>query len=157
MNQSKTDGSPDVTSGSSRESANNAPWAIGWAVVAGMGGGYVCGLAISRFGEIGSISLWALGALAGYVGRKIISVPSRLVGWVLVVACGAAFVIAEVCWIHWNTKQGAESWWTAFTLLPMFVQEYEIAALFGAILTVFGALSAYRQTAIRYRLVAVDE
>jgi hypothetical protein len=143
-----------------RAGARNIPLAIAWAILAGTAGGYACGLAINtRFGEIASASLWALGVLAGYVGRKIITAPSRLVGWVLVAACVCALVIAETCWIHWRwpTAEARESWWAAFTLLPTFVQEYQLAALFAAIFTCFGASSAYRATAIRYRLVAVED
>lgn len=92
--------------------------------------------------------MWLLGAVAGYVMRKIMNTPNRLVGWALVIACGAALLIAEACWIHWNTVQGADSWWTAFTLLFTFVQDYQLSALFGAIFTVFGAVSAYRQAAV---------
>lgn len=113
----------------------------------GVGGGYVCGLAIAQFGELGSVFLWALGAGAGFVGRKIITNPNRAVGWLLACACVLAFVVAETCWIHWETEQGSESWWAAVTLLPTFVQQYQIAALAGAIFTLFGAHSAYRQTA----------
>jgi hypothetical protein len=60
-----------------------------------------------------------------------------------------------VCWIHWNTKQGAEGWWTALTWFPTFVQEYEISALLGVVFAGFGAFSAYGQTAVRYQLVEV--
>jgi len=133
------------------------PLAIAWAVVTGTAGGYACGLAIGQFGRLGSASLWALGVLAGIVGRKIITAPSRLVGWVLVAACMCALVIAETCWIHWHTVQGEESWWVAFTLLPTFVRECRVSALFAVIFTGFGASSAYRATAARYRLVAVED
>ncbi len=145
-------------SGNSGTGARNVPLAIAWAILAGTAGGYACGLAINtRFGEIGSASLWALGVLGGFVGRKIITAPSRLVGWVLVVACVCALVIAETCWIHWNIEQGRESLWTAFTLLPRFVKQFQLSALFAAIFTCFGASSAYRATAVRYRLVAVED
>jgi len=117
------------------------------------GGGYACGLAIAQFGELGSVFLWALGAMAGYVGGKIITEPNRAVGWLLACAVAVAFVVAETCWIHWRIVQGAESWWAAFMLLPVFVQEYQISALAGSIFTVFGALSAYRQTATSRRFV----
>lgn len=137
----------------------NIPLAIAWAILAGTAGGYACGLAVNRFGEIGSASLWAIGVLAGIVGRKITTAPSRLVGWFLVAACACALVIAETCWIHWNwnTVEARESWWAAFALLPTFVQKYQLAALFAAIFTGFGASSAYRATAVRYRLVAVED
>lgn len=144
-------------SGVTQPGAKNIPLAIAWAIVAGTAGGYACGLAISRFSEVGGVSLWALGVLAGYVGRRIITAPSRLVGWVLVAACVFALVVAVTCWIHWNTVQGEKSWWTAFTLLPLFVKKYQLAALFAAIFTGFGASSAYRATAVRYRLVAVED
>jgi hypothetical protein len=133
--------------------------AVAWALAVAVAGGYACGLAISvrRVGEVGCVLLWPLGALAGYLGRKIIKNPSRLVGWLLAGACGVALIFAEVCWIHWRTDQGATGWWTAFTWLPVFVQEYPRSALIGAIFAVLGAISAYRQTALRYRMVAIYE
>ncbi len=134
----------------------NLPFITAWAVFMATCGGLACGLAIHRFGEFGSVSLWALGALSGYVGRKIIAAPSRSVGWGLVVANLSALVVAEVCWIHWKIVQGSESWWAAVGLLPTFILEYERAALVAAVFCIFGAWSAYQQTAIRYRLVAVD-
>ena len=127
-----------------------------WVAFVAAFGGLACGLAINRFGEFGSVSLWALGALSGYVGRKIIAAPSRSVGWGLVVANLSALVVAEVCWIHWNTVQGAESWWEAVGLFPTFIVEYDRSALIAAVFCIFGAWSAYQQTAIRYRLVAVE-
>ena len=141
----------------SRRPPRNVPLAVLWAIVVAIIGGYVCGLAISRFGSVGSISLWGLGALAGHVGRKILGAPSRPVAWCLVTACTVAFVFAEVCWIHWNTVQGREGWWTAIGFLPAFVDEYSLSALIGAIFTFTGALSAFQQTARRYRIVMVVE
>jgi len=129
---------------------------IGWAAVVSLVGGFGCGLAIDRYGRLGSITLWALGALAGFVGHKINRTPSRLVGWLLVVACASALVIAEVWWIRWNIKQSADSWWTAVTLIPAFVQQFELAAIIAAIFTAMGAWSAYRSTTVRYRLVAIE-
>lgn len=165
MNQSDQTGQPfepyrsplSPPSGNSGSGARNIPLAIAWAIVAGTAGGCACGLAIGQFGSLGSASLWLLGVLAGVVSRKILAAPSRVVGWVLVVACVCALVIAETCWIHWNTVQGKESWWTALTLLPTFVREYQLPALFAAIFTCFGASSAYRATAVRYRLVPVED
>ena len=134
----------------------NIPLVTAWAAFVATCGGLACGLAIDRFGEFGSVSLWPLGALSGYVGRKIMAAPSRSVGWGLVVANLSALVVAEVCWIHWNLVQGTESWWAAVGLLPTFVREYELAALIAGVFCIFGAWSAYQQTAMRYRLVAVD-
>ena len=45
-------------------------------------------------------------------------------GAVLVVACIGAFLVAEVCWIRWETVHGEESWLAAIKLLPTFVHEY---------------------------------
>ncbi len=140
-----------------RPAARNQPLAIIWAVAVALLGGYVCGLAISQFGTLGSASLWALGVLAGFAGRKILTAPSRPIAWTLAVACVPALVIAEVCWIHWNTRQGAASWWIALMLFPTFLTEYKLDAAIAAVFTLFGALAAFRQTAYRYRLVAVVE
>jgi len=160
MNQSDTEQSPEDVPNSanalpdgSMMSAFGVPLVTALALTVAIGGGYACGLAIVQFSELGSVFLWALGAVAGYVGRKIITNPNRAVGWLLACACVLAFVVAETCWIHWETKQGAESWWAAFMLLPTFVQQYQIAALAGSIFTLFGAHSAYRQTATSRRLV----
>lgn len=133
----------------STPSVMQLPLVIGLALVVAIAGGYACYWPISYYGELGSVSLWLLGAVAGFLGRKIIAGPSRLTGWLLVACCVVAFVIAETCWIRWETKQGAEGWWTSITLLPTFVQLYRRAALAGAIFTLLGSLSAYRQTARR--------
>ena len=45
--------------------------ALAWTIVVAAGGGYVCGLLITKFGELGSASLYALGWLAGNVGHRI--------------------------------------------------------------------------------------
>ena len=119
-------------------------------------GGYVCALAIHRYGTMGCVALWLLGAVTGFVARKIVGEPSQLVGWMLVIAGVCALVIAEVYWIHWNIEQGTESWWTAATLLVKFVQQYELAAIIGAVMTGFGCWSAYRQTAFGIVAVATD-
>ena len=118
-----------------------------WILVVATAGGFVCGLAIARFGEMGSISLWAMGALAGYVAQRILRGRSRPLGIAMIIGCITTFVVAEACWIHWTTTQGAVSWFAAFTLLPTFAQQYKTAALFGTIFTAFGAWSAYRQIA----------
>lgn len=120
---------------------------LGWAFVVATVGGYLCGLVIDWVGEVGSISLWGLGALAGAICWKIGSQPNKLVAWSLVVATITAFLVAETFWIHWNIKQGAESLWTAASLLPQFFQEYKVSGFIGGIMTGFGAYSAYRQNA----------
>jgi hypothetical protein len=126
-----------------------------WAMTVAAAGGYLTGLAIDRFGWPGIAAVWAVGGVAGFVGRKLLTAPHRLAGGTLVVACVFAIVVAETCWLHWNTVQGEEGWWAAFAWLPIFVQEYELSALFAAIFTGFGAMSAYRQTAVRYVRVPI--
>ncbi len=146
----------DVSSDTTRQSVLPIIATVIVATLTATIGGYVCGLAISRFGELGSASLWLLGAIAGYVSSKIMNAPSRAVGWGLAVACGLAMLVAETCWIHWKTVQGAEGWWISFALLYTFVQDYQVSALLAAIFTVFGAVSAYRQSTACIRAGTVD-
>ena len=110
-------------------------------------GGYLCGMAISQWGTTGSLVLWPLGALAGWIGRKLSPTPRLSNAIVLVVGTVLAFLIAEVCWLHWNTKQGAASWLEAVRWLPTFFVEYQVPALIAGFFTAMGALSCYRQTA----------
>jgi hypothetical protein len=126
-------------------STTNAVASIASGLIVAVAGGYVCGLAIDRYGEVGSVSLWALGALAGYVVLRTGRFRGRLMGYALVTGCIAAFLIAETWWVNWHMREGAASWWTAFTQLPTFAKRYEMAAVAGAILTALGSWSAFRQ------------
>ena len=126
-----------------------------WTVVVAVCGGYLCALAIHRWGQFGALSLWALGAVAGYVGRKLLAAPRRWAAWLVVVATAAALVIAETWWVHWNLRGGLESWMAAFQLLPKFVQRYEVSVMIGALFTAMGAMSAYRQVGVRYVKVPI--
>ena len=120
---------------------------IGWAVVVATLGGFLCALVLDWVGEVGSISLWGLGAFAGFVSWKIAWRRSPAAAWALVVAMIVALLIAETLWIHWNIVQAAESVWTAMSLLPTFFKEYKVAGFVGALMSGFGAYSAYRQNA----------
>lgn len=120
-------------------------------------GGFSAGLAITKLGTLGVASLWLVGEAAGIVGRKLVPEKSTLAGVVLVVACVGAFVLAEVCWLHWTRRDGAESWLAAIKLLPKFVQIYTLAAVIGAVFCFIGAQSAFRRVARRYRIVHVVE
>lgn len=128
-----------------------------WAVAVTGLGGYAAGLAITKFGTLGTVSLWLVGEAAGFGGRKIVSQKSKFAGVILVGACLGAFVIAEVCWLHWKTIQGEESWLAAIRLLPTFLQEYTLAAIIGGVFCLIGANSAFRCVARRYRIVHVVE
>ncbi|HUY35854.1 MAG TPA: hypothetical protein VMV69_24135 [Pirellulales bacterium] len=127
--------------------------AIAWAVVVSIVGGVACGWLIGALGEIGSVGLWFLGFLAGTVSRKLTVAPSRVAACCQVAACMLAMVLAEVCWIHWNTRQGQGGWWVSVTFLPTLVKEYTVAAFLAAIFTAFGCFSAYGIADRRYRLV----
>jgi hypothetical protein len=116
------------------------------AILLALLGGFLTGLAMDYFrADLGAIVLWGSGALAGWLGRKLTTQASRAMGWSLVAACIVAFAIALVCWIRWNIV-GVASWWEALQLLPAAVQQYRVTVFVGAIFTLFGALSAYRQT-----------
>jgi hypothetical protein len=117
--------------------------AIGWSLVVAFGGGLACGVCVSRYGEFGALSLAACGAFAGYVSRKITQGPSKAGGLCQVIGMCLAFVVAYTAWIHWKTVKGEEGWWVAFTLWPVFIREYELSALIGALLAGYGAWSGY--------------
>ena len=131
--------------------------AAGWATAVACLGGYASGLAITKLGTLGAASLWLVGEAAGFVGKRLVVEKSRLAGVLLIVACIGAFFIAEVCWIHWRTIPGKESWLAAIQFLPTFAQRFSIAAAIGGIFCLIGANSAYRQVARRYRIVHVLE
>ncbi len=128
-----------------------------WAAAVMSLGGLGTGVAITKLAALGFALLWLLGEVAGVVGRKLVPQKSAVAGLILVVACIGAFVIAIVCWLHWKTVQGEESWLAAIRLLPTFMQEYTGDAVIGGILCFLGANSAYRRVARRYRIVHVVE
>ncbi len=140
-----------------RPEARNVPLALAWAVVVATGGGFACGAIFLRFGDLACLGLWPMGVLAGWVGRKIIVHPNRLVGRALAGACVAAGFVYLVCRVHWGIVGGDESWLAAIELLPRFLQERWLAGLMIACFTYFGAQAAYSQTAVRFRWVRVRE
>jgi hypothetical protein len=119
------------------------PIAVAWSLVVALGGGLACGLCIDRYGELGALSLAACGAFAGYISRKITRGPSKTAGLCQAIAACLAFVDAYTWWIHWRIVQGEASWWTALGLWPVFVREYELPALIGALFAGYGAWCAY--------------
>ncbi len=68
-------------------------------------------------------------------------------------ACVLAMLVAETCWLHWNTVQGEKGWWVSIAFLPVFVKEYTVSAVLTAAFTAFGCFSAYGAAGRRYRLV----
>jgi hypothetical protein len=117
--------------------------AISWALVVAFGGGVVCGLAISRYGEIGAVLLAACGAFGGFVSHKITQGANKVAAFGLALATLVAYFVAETCWIHWNTDKGEPSWWAAVNAWPLFIRDWELAALIGAACAVWGAWLAY--------------
>lgn len=117
--------------------------AAAWSLAAALAGGLACGWCISHFGEFGALSLAACGAFAGYVSRRITQGPSKAAGISLVLAACLMFLIAETCWIHWNTEKGEAGWWMAITLWPAFIREWQLSALIGAVCAGYGAWCGY--------------
>jgi len=113
-----------------------------------LGGGYLCGLMIDQFGATGGISLWALGFVSGSMAVKTTHGRSLVLAGALIAACVAAFVIAEVLWIHWNIKD-ADTLSAALAKFPLFLKEYKVSAFIAGVFTFFGCHSAYRQIAPR--------
>ena len=109
-------------------------------------GGYLCGLVIDQFGEVGSISLWGLGFVSGLAANKAAGGGSRFLAMAMIVGCIGAFVVAETCWIHWNIKD-AETLPAALAKFPLFLKEFKVTAFIAGIFTLFGAHSAYQQVA----------
>ena len=141
-------------------SADEPRWPVlvfAWAAVLALLGGIACGHVSVQYGLFGSVGLWALGALGGYVARKITIAPYRSGAWALVGACVVAYVVSEVCWIRWSTEQGEESWAKAIEMLPTYFSEYTLSAALGVLFAVFGAQSAFWQAGKRYRYVAIVE
>lgn len=111
--------------------------------IVAFGGGLAAGWCVSQFGERGAPSLAALGALAGYVWRRFTRSPSKVSGICLAIATCLAFLIAETCWLHWNTRNGEPGWWAAMSAWPAFLREYTFSALVGAACAAIGAWCAF--------------
>lgn len=69
--------------------------------------------------------------------------PSKAAGICQAIGVGLAFVVAETCWLHWETVDGESSWSAAIRLWPLFLREYTVSALIGAGCAAYGAWSAY--------------
>lgn len=124
------------------ESPEKRGLSVAWAVVVALAGGLACGWCLDRYGTLGAISLWPLGAIAGFIAARL-KLSGWFCGWALVAACLVAFLVAETCWIRWHE---AEDWWEAVRYWPTFITEYEVPVLVGTVLAAFGAESAFRQT-----------
>ena len=151
-------GSSSLTGSSSINQPQSLGLALLWIAFIGLIGALACSWMIVQFGEIGSLSFWALGALGGYGCRRITRIACPLAGWLMVIVCVVVLVVSDVSWIHFKTIKGAEGGWVkSITLLPAFVRTYKYAAVAGALFTGFGAYSAYSQAGRRYRIVYVEQ
>ena len=111
-------------------------------------GSYLVAVLLDQVGSPGYVSIWALGALSAYGVNRLVAAPASYVRGLLLVACLLTFVLATVIWIRWSIV-GVTSYADAFSKFPTFLKEYRRDAFIGAILTGFGAHSAYtgvRQT-----------
>lgn len=107
-------------------------------------GGYAAAIVMDQVGTMGGITLWALGGIGGILYQRL-AMNGRQVaaGWILIVACVLAFVVAEVLWINWNIVD-ATPLAKALSLFPTFLAEYKTDAFIAAIFTFFGAGAAYK-------------
>jgi hypothetical protein len=126
----------------------------------------IAGLAIVKFQMFGAVALWGVGALGGFVSRKITRGPNRFAAYCLVAACFVAFFVAETSWYRWTYtipdpvtgEQRDPTWVEAFTRVPKFMwQNGPIAMAVGALCAFLGAQSAYWQAGRRYRMVMVAQ
>ncbi len=113
-------------------------------VVVAIVGGWLTGLAVDQFGEVGSVTVWLVGVLAGLVVNRMGWRGNAAVLVLVIVGLALAGVVAEVCWMRWNIQQ-ADSWSAAIQLLPRFALEYRTSAFVMLIFIVFGSMSAYHQ------------
>jgi hypothetical protein len=115
------------------------------AAIIAFGGGLMCGRIMAEHKIVGAITLWPLGAVAGYFGRKIVQGPNRTAGLLLCGGCVLAWLVADTAWIRWDTVQGEQGWATAIHLLPTFFREYWLLATLTGISTLAGILSIQQQ------------
>ncbi len=133
--------------------AHRVAAAILWACLLAVAGGLIAGLALEKFGMLGSLVFWATGAFGGFVSRKLTQGPNRAAAYALVVACAVAFVVGEASWYRWNFtipdpvtgEHRDPSWVEAFTRVPKYLWQHRpITMAIGALCTFLGAQSAYR-------------
>jgi hypothetical protein len=137
-----------------------------WACLLAVVGGLVAGLALEKFGMLGAIVFWFVGALGGFVSRKLTQAPHRATAWCLVNACLVAFALGETSWYRWTYtipdpvtgEHRDPTWVEAFSRVPKFLwQHAPIALAAGALSTFFGAQSAYRQAGQRFRMILAPD
>lgn len=120
--------------------------AIGWVILATLLGCAFCIAMIEYFAEMGHISLAATGWAMGFVARKLLRGPNRVIGVAAALTIPLILIVSETAWIHWHLVKGEESWWAAFQVLPEFAQKFRNATLAGIVFTILGSASAYQQT-----------
>lgn len=136
-------GRPPAQATPDRVGASTLCLAAAWNVAVAACGGLVGFWMLDQFGVVGAIGFWPLGVVAGIVSRKITQKPSRPAGALVVGACILAYLVADVCYIHWRIDQGAEGWWKSCTLLPTYFKEFRTDVLVEAIMTGCGAYNGW--------------
>lgn len=105
-------------------------------------GTYVVALLLHRFGSPGYCGIWALGALAAYAVNRFVVSPAPYTRVLLLVTCILIYWLATVIFIRWDIV-GVTSYADGFAKFPNFLRSFSRDAAIGAILTGFGAHSAY--------------
>ncbi len=137
------DGRIETDESPKRDESLRTIGAIVIGVLVATAGGVLCGMAINRFGELGSLSLWGLGVIAGIIARRVMGQPCRGVAWGLVAACIIAAFVAETWWMRYAPILGHTDWQQAIAYWPTFIGRYTTAAVIAALFTGFGATSAF--------------
>jgi hypothetical protein len=128
-------------------------------------GGFVTGYFLTRHSVMGVILL-GVGALSGFLSRKITKTASRRAGQCLVIACVLSFCLAMVSWYRWgltlpDDQEGRRdpTWQEAITRAPALLLRLQApnTLIISGLCAAFGAAEAFRQAARRYRIVAVVE
>ena len=96
------------------------------------------------FGQLGSLALWGLGFLSGWIARQLGVAPHSLAAWVLAIAVIGTAFLSELCWIRWNIV-GAENWQTAISMFPQYLWDFRTSVLITGLIAAFGAFSVFAQ------------
>jgi hypothetical protein len=139
--------------------------AIACGLVICVAGGFMTGFLLTKHAVLG-VALLGVGALAGFISRKITGTASRTTGRALVAGCVVAFCLAMVSWYRWgitlpdeNGGRRDPTWTEAITRAPKLLLQFQapVTLVVSALCAAFGAAEALRQTGPRYRLVEIRD
>ena len=168
MSSSPSGGSA-AGAGSRTSTEEVAPPLVAAAIVCGfaicVAGGFATGYLLTRHPVLG-VTLFGVGALSGFVSRKITGAASPTAGRTLVAACVVAFCLAMVSWYRWgitlpdqNGGRRDPTWTEAIVRAPKILLQFQapVTLVVSALCAAFGATEAMRQAGRRYRVVMVEE